>query len=67
MSMGELRRLRQNHIQKIFRKVNHHAAEEGHEPLGALACIVGFQGKADLYNAKAQQDGPDGLDGAEHK
>ena len=57
----------QNHIQNILGKVDNDTTKEGHKALCALAGIVTFQGKTDLHNAEAQQNGTNRLDGAEHK
>ena len=59
--------LSQNHIQNILGKVNNHSTEKGHKALRALAGIMPFQGKTDLHNAKTQQNGTNGFNGAEHK
>lgn len=57
----------QNHIQNILGKVDNNASEKGHKALRALPGIVTFEGKTDLHNAEAQQNGTNRLNGAEHK
>ena len=57
----------QNDIQNILGKVDNNASEKGHKALRALPGIVTFEGKTDLHNAEAQQNGTNRLNGAEHK
>ena len=57
----------QNHIQNILGKVDNDTTKKCHKALRTLPGIVAFEGKTDLYNAEAQQNGANRLDGTEHK
>jgi hypothetical protein len=56
-----------NEIQNFFGKGDNHAAGKGQKAIGPLGRVVGFERKADLHNAEAQQDQTDGPDQPEYE
>ena len=59
--------LPRNQIQYLFRKGNHNPTGDGHDAVGTLRRIMGFQWQAHLHNTDANQDHAEGFHQCEKK